>query len=162
MHESWFPLTRYNGKYEVSNLGYIRNRGTLTELPERTDADGHRSVNLRKGQKMNRWEKVRHLVAETFLPDYVPDSDVICKDENPANCARENLVVIRHCDGTALPERRDHPVCFRGHPLFPFNLASGGRCKACRRTRESMDDPMPEDFDAEYVRLLKASQSRRS
>lgn len=136
MHESWFPLARYNGKYEVSNLGYIRNRGTRIELPERTDADGHRSVKLRTGHRTYRWERVRHLVAEVFLPGYVPESDVICRDENPANCARENLAVIRHCDGTALPTRRVHRKCRKGHDLSGDNVDSDGRCRECRRTRQ--------------------------
>lgn len=114
MTETWFPIARYHGKYQVSNLGHVRNARTGREVCERTSENGVRFASLKKNRKSS-WEKVRDLVAETLLSPLPDDEYYGYLDGNPANCARDNLIPAPG------PDPLDRPVP-RGEnkPLAPF------------------------------------------
>ena len=66
MEEIWRPIVGYEGKYEVSNLGNVKNVKTGRILKPSSDYDGYLLVNLYdNGRKMF---KVHRLVLQTFLP----------------------------------------------------------------------------------------------
>lgn len=62
--EEWKPIKEYDGHYEVSNLGNVRNsKGKILKL--QTDSNGYKRVNLyKKGYKVN---LVHRLVASAFI-----------------------------------------------------------------------------------------------
>ena len=95
MEEIWKPISGYEGKYEISNLGRIKsyaqkNRaGRITEGYE--DKKGYRNIYLYKKPQCGKWHKIHRLVAMTFIPN--PDNlpQVNHKDENKSNNCVDNL-----------------------------------------------------------------------
>lgn len=114
MTETWFPIARYHGKYQVSDLGYVRNARTGREVCERTSENGVRFASLKKNRKSS-WEKVCDLVAETLLSPLPDDEHYGYLDGNPANCARGNLVPVLGPDPLDRPAPRGE-----NKPLAPF------------------------------------------
>lgn len=66
--EVWKDIEGYNGLYQISNLGRVKNTETGRILSERIDKDGYREVSLRKYYK-NTLNKVHRLVATAFIPN---------------------------------------------------------------------------------------------
>ena len=93
--EEWRPVVGYEGLYEVSNLGRVRNSRTGRIRKITFDQDGYLQLSLfRKGSNVCR--KVHRLVAMAFIPN--PDN-LPCinhKDENPANNCVDNLEWCTH------------------------------------------------------------------
>ncbi|MGO5294802.1 NUMOD4 domain-containing protein, partial [Collinsella sp. LCP21S3_A3] len=76
MEESWKPITNFEGKYEVSNLGNVRslkyrNSSAIKLLVLTTNADGRKYVDLYQNGNRTR-KQVHTLVAIEFVPN--PDS----------------------------------------------------------------------------------------
>jgi len=64
--ETWLPLVNYDGKYEVSDLGNVRNVKTGRILKHSSNKDGYLQIGLyNNGQKHF---LVHRLVLQTFLP----------------------------------------------------------------------------------------------
>lgn len=81
--EEWGPITEYEGLYEVSNLGRVRNVKTNKLVMQSVVVSGYKRVTLYKENKP-KTKLVHRLVAGTFLP-------------NP-----NNLTVVNHKDGNKL------------------------------------------------------------
>ena len=64
MAEIWKDIKGYEGLYQVSNLGKIRNK--YKEIKQQTDNIGYKNVILSKNNK-RKTKKVHRLVAETFI-----------------------------------------------------------------------------------------------
>ena len=87
--EEWKDIDGYEGLYQVSNLGNIRNsKGKI--LPIRHTYDGYCYVRLSKNGK-RKYPKVSRLVAIAFLPNPSNLPQVNHKDENKDNNCTNNL-----------------------------------------------------------------------
>lgn len=64
--ETWLPIERYAGRYEVSDKGNVRNARTGRVLRLRKDWDGYVRAGLSKNGKQRRFS-VHRLVAEAFI-----------------------------------------------------------------------------------------------
>lgn len=99
MAEEWRDIQGFEGKYQVSNLGRVRNikflghpRSAKQEriLSPKLKRDGYLSVHLSEG-KADFHPAVHRLVAQAFIenPDNLPQ--VNHKDENKTNNRVDNL-----------------------------------------------------------------------
>lgn len=66
--EIWKPVVNYEGLYEVSSVGRVRNKASKKELKVRKDKDGYLIVNLYEKGKIKTC-KVHRLVAQSFIPN---------------------------------------------------------------------------------------------
>lgn len=81
MKEEWKDILGYEGKYEVSNLGNVRNAKTNSILCK--SIDRYCGVKLSKNN-IKKFKSIHRLVAESFIP-------------NP-----NNLPQVNHIDGNKL------------------------------------------------------------
>lgn len=81
--EEWRPIIEYEGLYEVSNLGRVRNIKTHKLVMQSVVVSGYKRVTLYKENKP-KTKLVHRLVAKAFL-------------SNP-----NNLMVVNHKDGNKL------------------------------------------------------------
>ncbi|SRR6266700_883896 len=149
--ERWLPVARYEGLYEVSDLGRTRSLRRKTAsgfrggrvLKGRAHPSGHFQVTL-SAENVASTKYVHQLVAEAFIGERPAGQEVRHLDGDPANNARSNLAygtkgdnvldAVRH--GTHWNASKTH--CIHGHELTPENtvwLAGGRRrnCLACKR-----------------------------
>lgn len=90
MQEVWKDIEGYEGYYQVSNLGKVRNIKFQRELKACFDSYGYLIVVLSKYGK-HRTRTVHRLVAETFIPNTSKLPSVNHKDENKQNNNVDNL-----------------------------------------------------------------------
>ena len=99
MEEIWKDVVGYNGLYQVSNLGNIKNRDGRI-LKQQTRNHGYLSVWLYGGAHLDgrngKAFSVHRIVAEAFLPNPNGCAEVNHKDENKKNNAVENLEWCSH------------------------------------------------------------------
>lgn len=88
-NEIWKPVVGFEGLYEVSNKGRIRNRkGRILRFFKNREYLKIELSNNGKTKKLY----VHRLVAEAFIPNYDSTKNIINhKDENPGNNCVENL-----------------------------------------------------------------------
>lgn len=95
MKEIWKPIPEYEGLYEVSNLGRIKNRkGQI--IKQNLDKDGYPRLGLWKNGKCKCWH-VHRAVAKAFChnPDPQKFNQVNHKDEIKTN---NNYLNLEWCD----------------------------------------------------------------
>ena len=90
MQEVWKDIAGYEGYYQVSNLGKVRNIKFNRELKACFDSYGYLLVVLSKCGK-HRTRTVHRLVAETFIPNEDNLPTVNHKDEDKTNNFVKNL-----------------------------------------------------------------------
>jgi hypothetical protein len=70
MAETWKPVHGFEGLYEVSAQGHIRNAKNLKIIKPRKDTDGYLILGLARGAPLKRQDvKVHRVVAQAFLPN---------------------------------------------------------------------------------------------
>lgn len=86
--EVWVPVAGYNGRYEVSNKGRVRNAdGRILKPIQRR---GYLCLNLSDGKEIKD-RKIHRLVAEAFIANPTGFQFVNHKDEDKHNNAADNL-----------------------------------------------------------------------
>lgn len=90
MKEIWKDIEEYNGLYQVSNFGRIKNKKKEKILKLFLDTHGYVQVRLYKVSK-NKSHKVHRLVAKAFLPNPNNLPCINHKDENRTNNKIDNL-----------------------------------------------------------------------
>ena len=95
MKEIWKDIKGYEGSYQVSNLGNIRNlnfhrEGKTLLLKPTINNRGYKRVWLYKNSK-NEAYLVHRLVAIAFIPNPNNYTVINHKDENPSNNCVDNL-----------------------------------------------------------------------
>lgn len=88
--EEWRAVKGYEGLYEVSNLGKIRNAKTLHILSIFKNKRGYCRVDLWKNNKQKKYA-VHRVVAEAFIPNIYNKPQVNHIDENKSNNNADNL-----------------------------------------------------------------------
>lgn len=141
MQEGWKDIPKLQGKYQVSNLGRVRQlEHTITYKTGRQvhkeykivdqkdyDGEGYMCVSIPKYSLPN----VHKLVATAFLPNPHNFRDVDHLDGNPSNNAVTNLEWVSHQENVIRFQRRNpdwsrrRPCkCIETDELFPsYNAA---------------------------------------
>lgn len=96
----WRDIPNYEGKYQVSNTGKVRNlnywrTGETKVIKQTTDKLGYKRVNLCKDGKCTTY-LVHRLVALAFIPNPNNYPIINHKDENPSNNYYKNLEWCTH------------------------------------------------------------------
>ena len=102
--EKWKSIPNYDGLYEVSSYGRIRNVRRQTYLKYRVNHAGYARVHLSKNCNVKDFS-VHRLVAEAFIPNPDKKSTVNHKDENKLNNCVDNL------EWLTVKENINHGTC---------------------------------------------------
>lgn len=86
----WKDIKGYEGLYQVSNTGKIRNTKTKYILKPVTQSNGYMKVCLTKN-RVQKNKTIHRLVAETFIPNTNNLPCINHKDENKTNNNANNL-----------------------------------------------------------------------
>lgn len=93
--ETWRSVKNYEGLYEVSNFGNVRNAHTKRMLKPYRNQKDYCRVMLTKNKKSKNF-LVSRLVAEVFIPNPKNLPEVNHIDENKANNNANNLEWVNH------------------------------------------------------------------
>lgn len=88
--ETWKAVEGTGGKYEVSNVGRVRNTQTNRVLSQHDNGKGYSKVHIEVDGEHKKCY-VHRLVADAFLDNPHTKREVNHKDSNPANNNVENL-----------------------------------------------------------------------
>lgn len=122
MTEIWKSIPRYEGRYEVSNLGRVRSlpnkvRGSVLVMKQsERKSDRRLVVNLTSAGADGKWKQraweVQQLVAAAFIGDK-PDDMEVC--HNDGNCQNNHLSNLRYDTRLEnIHDRIKHDGCNRG------------------------------------------------
>ena len=87
----WKPIKDFEGYYEISDKGEIKNSRTGKIRKLRVKKNGYIDIDLYKPGQPPVWKRVHILVAETFIPNPNNYPVVMHKDNNKSNNCVENL-----------------------------------------------------------------------
>ena len=113
MIEEWKDVKEYEGLYEVSNLGRVRNRAGHIMTPQ-IGWNGERSIKLSKNGMANK-HYVGRLVARAFIPNPNNYWRINHKDLNVENDCVDNLEWV---------ETDEQKTDMHQEPKPPFDIKS--------------------------------------
>lgn len=90
MKERWKPVVGFEGLYEVSDQGHVRNRHGRLMRPHCRKEDGYYTVPLSRAHKVKR-AYLHRIVAEAFKGAAPPGHEVAHDDGDKAHNAASNL-----------------------------------------------------------------------
>ena len=120
--EIWRPVKDYEDKYEVSNLGRVRNINTGHIIKGDPTKDGYIRIKLYRNKKYE--SRMAHrMVADAFipLPDYENEYEVDHKDDDVQNNVVENLQWLTHAENLEKSFKRGHQTKPK-KPIAQFDL----------------------------------------
>lgn len=88
--EIWKDIDGYDGYYQVSNMGNVRNAVKSKILKQQKSRNGYLTVSLTKNNKLTTY-RVHRLVASAFIPNPDNKPSVNHIDCDPLNNKAENL-----------------------------------------------------------------------
>ncbi len=94
--ETWRDVPGYEGKYQVSDRGRLRNARGKLKKPTKNN-HGYLRVNLHK-EGVSRQFSLHILVAQVFIPNPENKSEVNHKNGKRADCWAENLEWMTHSE----------------------------------------------------------------
>lgn len=107
MEENWKDVVGYEGFYEVSNMGRVRNTLTKRVLSQYLANNGYMSLRLGKCNKdKKKLMLVHRLVAEAFIPN---PNNLPCVghiDESHTNNKADNLKWCTHFENNNEPQHK--------------------------------------------------------
>ena len=93
MQEIWKDIAGYEGIYQISNLGRVKNTVTEEIKSQSDNGRGYKNVNLWKHNKGQTFY-IHRLVAETFVENKLNKPEVHHIDSDRSNNAVENLAWV--------------------------------------------------------------------
>ena len=123
MKEVWADIYGYEGKYQVSTWGRVRNQNKI--LSPYKNSKGYLKVGLCRDGETHKF-RVNRLVANTFIPNYANQCEVNHIDGNKDNNSVTNL------EWVTPNQNREHEREFIAKIEFGI--------EACRRLHYGDDD----------------------
>ena len=127
MQEYWGDIEEFDGLYQASNLGRIRNKKTERILKCQKNKKGYLVVGLRKNNTQIT-RQVHRLVAKTFIPNPENKPQVNHKDGNKEDCCISNLEWNtngengKHAYDTGLRKKRIGKEHFKAKTVEQYDL----------------------------------------
>lgn len=123
--ETWKPVVGYEGLYEVSSEGRVRNVKTGKILKPKNNRRGYLFVGLHKnGAVKNRY--IHRLVAQAFIPNNDQCKTLINhKDENPRNNSVANLEWCTYKYNANYGTRNERVAKSKSKPILQLDLKTG-------------------------------------
>lgn len=122
--ETWKPVVGYEGLYEVSSEGNVRNVKTGKILKPKNNRRGYLFVGLYKNGAV-KYHYLHRLVALTFIPNPNKLPEVNHKDEIKTNNKLDNLEWISHRDNSNYGKRNERVSKSKSKAIVQFDLSTG-------------------------------------
>ena len=127
--EVWKPIKGYEGKYEISNLGGVRNRKRGNKLLPYRDGRNHLKVGLHHDGKQKH-VFVHRLIYEAFVGE-IPDGYVIHHiDHNQFNNCVDNLKLMSRSEHMSLHRKGK---TLPNHNTEKMRIAAKRACQATKK-----------------------------
>ena len=124
MKEIWKDIKEYEGLYQVSNLGRVKNLYTNSILKGCKHINGYLGVTLSKnGSKSTK--KIHRLVAQAFISNTENKSQVNHIDENKTNNMISNLEWVTAKENSNHGTRNERISKTQGIQIIAINLKTG-------------------------------------
>lgn len=92
----WKDIDGFDGRYEISDSGEIRNKHTLNILTLKINKYGYQEIGLRKkGDRKKYWSIVHRLVAEHFIENKPENWKELQVDHIDHNKSNNNVINLR-------------------------------------------------------------------
>lgn len=112
MQEIWKDVKCYEGIYQVSNLGRVKNKLTKEIKKQSDNGRGYKSVSLyNKGKGKTKY--VHRIVAEVFIENIDNKPEVHHKDSDRSNNCSDNLLWVTSKENNNFS---DHLIAMRNNP----------------------------------------------
>ena len=142
MCEEWKTISGYNGRYEVSTMGNVRDRNYYNKkrvqiMKARTNTDRYPKVTLLNDDGNRKTHYVHRLVAEAFLSAATPDEKYV----NHINGDKQ-LNVVENLEFTTARGNSRNPATYenyyrRYHRPGEWERRSKGQIERFKRERET-------------------------
>ena len=143
MQEIWKDIEGYEGYYQVSNLGNVKNTKSDKVLKPLHNGNGYFQVAIRKDGVPKKRYLVHRLVARTFFSDFSADLEVNHKNGNKADNRLCNIELVT----------RSENLIHRTYELEVFGIANKPKPIRC------VDTGVVYRSIREAARTVKTSQS---
>ena len=124
--ETWKPVVGYEGLYEVSSEGIVRNLKTGRILKPFYNTKGYVMVNLTSANNDKTKKLVHRLVAQSFIPNNDQSKTLINhKDENKRNNSVANLEWCTYKYNANYGTRNERVAKGNSKPIQQLDMKTG-------------------------------------